>query len=491
MGEGAATVSATAGPAGPVSASAPVVAEQDRIPNGQKLAFALGGGSDVYGHQALADKLWLPYLNLGLAVSPVVAGFLLMYFRLLEAVLSPVFGTLSDNTRSRWGRRRPWIAVGALAMGLTFPLIFLPAPDWAPRATVLHILIVGTLFFGAYTMWSMPYFALGLEMTPSYDERTRLGAWMAMAVKVFTIPAGWILLFVSGGWFADAAGRPDLAAGVRAFGWIFAPVVMGLALLPAIFVRERYYDAEVVRQAPEPFWRSFRESAACRPLWPLILASALLVIGFSAVRSVGVYVNIYYVLRGDIPAATALEGLKYTVTFGVGLLSLPLLARLSERFDKRSVTVGLIAAAALGHLSNLVLLRPDMPYLQIIPAIFSAGLASSVWMFVPAMKADVADHDELATGKRREGSLNAFYGLFFKTAMVVSAGLGGFVLQATGFEVTRPAQSDAVLWRMVVAYSVVPAVIWGGCILAFRFYRLDRERLRQIRAALEARRGVI
>lgn len=470
---------------------APPIAPEDRIPTGQKLAFSLGGGSDVYGHQALADKLWLPYLNIGLGVSPVLAGVLLMYFRLLEAVLSPVFGTVSDNTRSRWGRRRPWIAVGAVAMGVTFPLMFVPTPDWSQREIVLHVLVVGTLFFGAYTMWSMPYFALGLELTPNYDERTRLGAWMAMAVKVFTIPAGWILLFVSGGWFLNAAGQPDIAAGVRAFGWIFAPVVMGLALLPAVFVRERYYEADVVRQPAEPFWRSVRESAACRPLWPLIVASALLVIGFTAVRAVGVYVNIYYVFDGDIAAATALEGVKYTVTFGVGLLSLPLLTRLSERFDKRTVTMGLIGVAALGQLSNVVLIRPDMPYLQIVPAIFSAGLASSVWMFVPAMKADVADYDELTTGRRREGSLNAIYGLFFKTAMVLSAGMGAFVLQATGFDVARPAQGGDVLWRMVLAYSIVPAAIWAGCIFAFRFYRLDRGRLADIRATLEARRGVV
>lgn len=469
------------------------VGKADRIPFSHKLAFSMGGGADVFGIQALTNKLWLPFFNIGLGMNPLTLGFVLMGLRVVEAFLTPVVGVLSDNTRTRWGRRRPWIAVGAVLMTLTFPLMFLSPATGDETALLWHVVLFGTVFWAAYVVWSVPYFSLGLELTPNYDERTRLGAWMSFLTKLALIPAAWILLFASSDWFVDSAtGKPQIAEGVRAYGLYIAPILLLVcAGLPALVVRERYYAAEAALQPKERFWTSIRESVGCGPLWPLMIASALLMVGLQSVQVLGVYVNIYYVFEGDVKAASTLEGLKFSVLAVAGMLLLPLLTRLSERYDKRTVTIGLVAAGGLGQLSNLFLLRPDMPYLQLIPAFFSAGLTHSVWMFVPAMKADVTDYDELHTGRRREGSLNALFTWFFKLAMVLSAGVGGIVLAISGFDVALPDQPAEVLWRMVLIYSCLSPAFFGLCIACFFAFDLGRDRMAKIRTELEARRGFV
>lgn len=142
-----------------------------------------------------------------------------------------------------------------------------------------------------------------------------------------------------------------------------------------------------------------------------------------------------------------------------------------------------------GHLLNLVCLTPEHPYLQIIPSVFESGAIGAVWLFLPSMKADAADSDELHTSRRREGSLNAFYSWFIKAALACSVGLGGLMLELTGFSAKIEHQPPEVLHRMFVLYLVAPLVIWGVAFVFIKLYPLNRDSMREIRSALETRRG--
>lgn len=457
----------------------------------EKIAFASGQGCDIYSHLAITERLWLPFYNIGLGLSPAIAGGLLMALRLIEAFASPVVGNLSDNTRSHRGRRWPWLVWGSVGCAVTFPAMFLVSPDWADGAIIAYTLIVGGLFFLFFTVWSVPYFALGMELTPNYNERTRLGAWMALAAKLLSVPASWILLFVTSAFFLTAAGKPDIVAGVRTFSFLAVPLILIFGLLPAILVRERFTAVAATARTREPLRESFIRSARCGPLWPVTLVSVLLIVGFSASRSVGVYVNLYYVFPGNVAGAAAMEGLKSSLMLILGIVLLPLLVRLVDRYDKRPVIIGLLLTAVAGNLSNFVFLTPEHPYLQLLPALTSAGLASSVWMFFPAMRADVADYDELGNGRRREGSLNAFGLWFYKSALVASAGLDGLVLTLTGFDAGLVSQPPEVLQRMVSCFILLPSAIWIVGAIVVALYRLDRRTMQDIRGALEARRGVV
>ena len=522
------------------------IADEDRIPILQKVMFSLGQNTDWVATGLMTSVMWMPFFNIGLGLSPVVLGIILMILRAWDAINDPIMGNLSDNARTRWGRRRPFMFVGAIATALLYPLMWhfpqsvldgsswlAAAADWIPfidklgltaaqKATALHLTFVGLVFFTAFTVWSMPYYGLQLELTPDYDERTRLTAVMTLVSKLTSFVTGWsfvAIVFVgtvAQGDLAALSNRPrwvqDLAAwikpavqalvpapegekpivtGMRLMCWFIAAMILLFGILPAIFVKERFYEKEASKQAREPFWKSVRESCRCGPLWSLISVSFFLVMGYSAIGSLGQYVNIYYVCGGDMIQAGAIAGMKGTVLACSGIAMLPLFTWLGERYDKRAVVLLMLGMSMFGHLLNYWLMTPSLPYLQIVAGFFESSAIGAVWMFLPSMKADVADYDEQFTRRRREGSINAFYSWFIKASLTASMGIGGVVLQLTGFDGALKQQPAEVLDRMFAIYLWLPVSIWVVALVSVWFFPLTRARCVEIRALLETHRGAL
>ena len=469
------------------------IAKSDRIPILQKLAFGAGGCTDFFATGLTIGILWMPYFNIGLGINPARLGLILMILQAWNAVLDPIMGNLSDNARTRWGRRRPFMAVGAVLTAAVSPWIWRPPTAWGENGMVAYLVVVGMVFYACFSCWAMPYYGLQLELTPNYDERTRLTAWMTLFSKLSGLLGGWALAIVAGPWFTNAAtGKPDIVQGMKTCSWFVAVCILVVDLLPALFVRERYYEAETKHQARDPFWQSIRESLRCRPLWMLIGVSFFLVVGSYSVNSLGQYVNIYYVCHGDIAVASIITGWKGSALVVTGILCIPLYTWLGERYDKKIIVGFMLLGSMFGHTLNFFLMTPAMPYLQIIPGIFESCAISAVWLFLPSMKADIADYDEVQTRSRREGALNAFYSWFIKAALACSMGLGGLVLFISGFDVKLAhEQPAAVLHSMLLLYVALPLVIWFCGLIFVWLYPLDRRQMSVIRADLEARRGKI
>ncbi|QYY37255.1 MFS transporter [Ruficoccus sp. ZRK36] len=466
------------------------IPQSDRIPLGQKIAFALGGKMDYFATGVTINILWMPYFNIGLGIRPILLGTCLMILRGWDAISDPVMGNISDNARTRWGRRRPFMFVGAIATAMVYPFLWRPPEGWSEMGVFFYLLFVGWLFFTSYTCWSMPYFGLQLELTPNYDERTHLTAWMSFFSKLVALGGGWIMAIVTGPWFADpVTGDPDIVNGVLSCSWYFAALIVAIGIMPALFVKERYYEKEASKQAKEPFWQSLRESITCKPLWFLVGSSFFLSLGNSSVVSLGQYVNIYLINNGNLASASVIDGWRYTVIVVVGIASLPILTRLSEKYDKKTLVIAMLLVAMTGQLIYYFCLDPSRPYLQLIPAAMQAGGFSAIWLFLPSMKADVADYDELGTLRRREGSLNAFYSWFIKAANTCAMGIGGFTLELSGFDVSETTQTPEVLARMTWMFLLIPVTIWMLSLGLILYYPLTRNRLADIRLRLETRRG--
>lgn len=522
------------------------IAEEDRIPFFQKIMFALGQNTDYVGTGLMTTVLWMPFFNIGMGLSPVVLGLILMVLRAWDAILDPIMGNISDNARTRWGRRRPFMFAGAITTALLYPLIWnfphnvtdgsswlAGAADWIPfisrlglsageKASSLYLILIGMVFFASFTCWAMPYYGLQLELTPNYDERTRLTAVMTFVAKVTSLLGGWVFVIVvfvgtvaqgdmkvlegKPAWLASlatgiqpwlhglAGGHLDekpIVTGMRLLCWVIAGMILCFGILPALFVKERYYEKEASKQAPEPFWQSVRESMRCGPLWSLISVSFFLVMGYSAIGGLGQYVNIYYVCHGDMILAGTIAGIKGSILAVSGIVLLPFFTWLGEKYEKRTVVLVMLGVSMTGHLMNYVLMTPEHPYWQIIAGIFESCAIGAIWMFLPSMKADVADWDEQNTTRRREGAINAFYSWFIKVSLTASMGIGGMVLQTSGFQAKLPQQPDNVLQRMFWIYLILPVAIWMIALVSVWFYPLTRKRCSEIREALEARRGAI
>jgi GPH family glycoside/pentoside/hexuronide:cation symporter len=463
--------------------------ESDRIPLLQKIMFGAGVNMDHVATGLMKNVLWMPFFNIGLGLSPALLGMVLMILQAWNAIMDPLMGNISDNFRSRWGRRRPFLVAGALLTALVYPWIWRAPLAWGETNAVLYLIGIGLLFYSCFSVWAMPYYGLQLELTPNYDERTRLSAWMTLFAKIAALANGWILAVLTCNWFINpATGKPDLVIGLRTCSWFIAGLILIFGLLPAIFVKERNY-AETANRAREPLWKSIRESAGCKPLWNLIAISFFSVVGSSSVSGLGQYLNIYLVFDGDIAAASIVAGWKGTVIVVLGIASIPLWTKLGERFDKKSVVFAMLACTMLGHVLNYFFMRPDMPYLQIVSGAFESAAIAAVWLFLPSMKADVADYDELGTLRRREGSLNAFYSWFIKAAFASALGLSGLMLQISGFTAKLSHQPPEVLRNMMALYIILPLVLWGISLVFVARYPLSRVRMGEIREQLEARRG--
>lgn len=474
------------------AAPAGLIPEADRIPLRQKLMFSLGVNTDYVATGLMMGVLWMPYFNIGMGIRPALLGMVLMILRGWDAVVDPIMGNLSDNTRTRWGRRRPFMAAGAVMTGALYPLFWYLPAGLGETGRVVYLSAVGMVFFVFFSMWSMPYYGMQLELTPNYDERTRLASWMAFFGTISNLAGGWMIAILTSAWFANPqTGKGDIVLGMRTGCWFIAAAIVVFGLLPAVFVKERYYQAESSTQARESFWQSLKESARCRPLWSLIGISFFLVLGMSSVSSLGQYVNIYYLFHGDLAASSVVAGWKSTATTAVCLVSLPLWTWLGERFDKKTMVASLLTLSMVGHLLNFYCLRPDLPYLQIIPGLFESSGIFALWLFLPSMKADAADHDELHTTRRREGSINSFYSWFIKASGTCAAGLGGWVLELSRFDVKLAAQPPEVLRRMLGLYLILPVVIWAVALWIALAYPLHRSRMAEIRSLLERRRGRI
>lgn len=474
-----------------------LVPESERIPIREKIGFSLGANVDLITGSLLVS-LFMRIFNIGLGMTPVAIGLILMLLRAWDAMTDPVMGYVTDNIYTRWGRRRPYMVIGAIGMALIYPIFWFMPPDLSDNGKFAYLLITGMAFYAASTCWCMPYYGLQLELTPNYHERTRLTAWMTTFYKVAYLGVAWHGAIISSAYFSNpATGKPDIVNGQQSVCWIISGFLLFFGLAPALWVKERVFgtvstDARGGKHiAREPFWKNIRESFQNRPLWILIGVSFLVVLGSSAVGACGEYVFIYYVFDGDLLQAGIISGWKATILTASGLALIPFWTWLGRYFDKRNLVITTLLTTMFGHALGYFLITPAHPYLSLISSFFESAAMSAIWLFLPSMKGDVADYDEQQTSRRREGSINSFYSWFFKAALTLSAGIGGFVLQATGFAVKVNAHDPVIHMRMFMVYIFLPLIFWGAGVILVWIYPLTRKHMSEIRTEIEARRGVV
>jgi len=471
----------------------PRVAPEDRIPVKQKVCYGAGTMVGAFSGYIVME-MFTPIFNIGLGISPIVIGAILMFYRLWDSVTDVVMGNVSDNARTRWGRRRPFIIIGAVLAGFILPILWQASPEWSPSRLIAYVVIVGMCLYTASTIWGMPYYSLGMELTPDYNERTRLTAVRAMFEKVAGIFAGWMLALVSLPMFGDPiTGEPNLVNGMKHISWLLGLIVIVLGVLPGIFVKERYYEKEVVSQAKIGLIKSIKTTLCCKPFMMLMTVFLLTVIGSKLVGGLGMYLNIYYINAGDLQQAGIIEGLKGSAMLIPGILSVPFWAWVSEKIGKRQAVGLTIMLGFIGNILVYFCFTPAHPYLQIVPSVFLSAFGSAIWMLIPSMQADIADYDELQTGERREGSFSSVSSWFYKFSMTLTVGISGVILAGTGFDVVKygKTQPPEVLERMLAWYVFLPMVVWSIALILLYRYKLTQSAVMDVRTQLEERRGKI
>jgi GPH family glycoside/pentoside/hexuronide:cation symporter len=466
---------------------------RDRVPIPQRIAYGLGGL--VNNLLGAAIGVMAIVLNLGLGIDPALVGLLMAIPRLTDALTDPVMGYLSDHTHSRWGRRRPYIFLGAIASGILFALLWQFPAGQDQRLTFWFFLAGSILFYLAYTVFATPWVALGYEMTPDYNERTRL-----MGVANFLGQFAWVIA----PWFywimENKRFFPDSVTGARSLAIAVGAFAALVGVVPAIFCHERMgrveqaagttADVGGLGRTIQAFLQGLSTTIRCRPFLELCAATFLVFNGFMLVSAFTSYVIIYYVHGGDRGAGAGLIGWNGTASAIATFAVIPLITWLSTRVGKRRAFFVAVGVSIVGYALRFFCYSPTQPLLLLVATPLIAFGLGGLFTLMGSMMADVCDFDELATGKRREGMFGSVFWWVVKLGMALALGISGFLLNATGFDVDRSGpQPERTLFLMRLFDAGVPIVTSAIAIWIIAAYELTEPRARSIREQLEARRG--
>ena len=463
--------------------------ESGRVPFWQKVAY--GAANPVETLTIWVNMgMMMAVFHIGLGMDPIAIGWILAIWRVYDAISDPVMGNISDNARTRWGRRRPFIAVGAVLTSIFLPLIWWVPRDVAPWVLNVLLLVGGMLLYSSFTIWAMPYYSLQLEMTKDYNERTNISAYRAFFQKIMGLFTGWFMAMATSQYFADEHGKPDIVEGMRYVGLLMGVLVLVLGVLPALFVKERFYVNEAAKQRKQPLFRSLGQTLKTWPFLILLVIVMTQIFGMAMPGSLGKYLNYYYVCQGDIALGAKYEGAINTAMFLPALLAIPFCTWYSARFGKQQMLYLLTCLSIAGYLSVYLFFIPGRPILMVIPAILKGTITVGLWMVAPSMQADIADYDELTSHARREGSFCSVFSWSTKVAWSLVAVMSGYLIAFSGFKIEfGSAQPPEVLRMMLHLYVWTPVGFLLVSLLAIRFYGLSRDRMREIRRELDARHG--
>jgi GPH family glycoside/pentoside/hexuronide:cation symporter len=440
--------------------------------------------------QAAALPAMVVILNLGLGMDPFLVGLIAAIPRIFDAISDPVVGYISDNTRTRWGRRRPFILVGAVLAGVIFALMW-QLPEGRSQAFYFWVFLgASILFFLAYTLYATPFVAFGYEMTADYHERTRLHAVANTVGQIVWLGVGWFYAIMASSLFEDTVdGARSLAIAVGA-----AVVVLGV--VPAMYCRERSVSlpkAVAIRGVwanTVDFLRGIVTTFRCGPFVKICAATFLVFNGYQLGVSFSIYVMIYYLFNGDDSQAGHLLGWFGTLTAAATLGVIPLTGWIATRIGKRQTFLITISLSLIGYALKWVGYNPDHPYWLLFAAPFVAFGTGSLFTLMGSMIADVCDYDELETHKRREGVFGAIYWWMVKIGMALAGLLTGVMLNVSGFDVALDeAQSERTLFLLRVFDVGVPLATSALAILIMTTYKITEQKAYEIRAELERRRG--
>jgi GPH family glycoside/pentoside/hexuronide:cation symporter len=462
-------------------------ASEDRIPFKQKFAYAMG--MLVNNLQAAALPAMVVILNLGLGMDPILVGIVGSIPRLFDALIDPVVGHISDNTRTRFGRRRPYLFGGAIFSGIIFALLWQLPAGHSQSFYFWFFLIAEIIFFLAYAAYSIPLVAFGYEMTPDYHERTRLQAFANFVGQAAWLIAPWFYAFMSSTLFANKVqGARVLAIGVGIF--------IGLVgVIPGIFCRELF--GSLPKVVSKGFWEHLRElfrgigiTLKCQPFAKLCAATFLVFNGFQLGISFSIYVMIYYLFHGDDQKAGTLLGwfgmLTSIFTFGVIYLT----AWIATKIGKRRTFFITISLSIVGYALKWVGYNPEHPYWLLAAAPFVAFGTGSLFTLMGSMIADVCDYDELQTRKRREGVFGAIYWWMVKVGMAIAGLLTGILLKGSGFDVALAGDQPVKTLFLLRVFDVgIPIVTSAIAIAIMATYKITEQKAHEIRTELENRRG--
>jgi GPH family glycoside/pentoside/hexuronide:cation symporter len=408
-------------------------------------------------------------------VPPAVAAAAFFIGRSWDYVNDPIIGYISDRTRTRWGRRRPFLLFGAVPFGLVFAMLWWRPPFQSTLALAIYYAAAYVLFDTAATFVYMPYFALTPELAGDYDERTSLTSYRMFFSILGSLVAFTIPLLIIG------AFRPENASKVMLMGFTFGLVSAVPLLLIFFGARERQ---DYMAQEP-PKLRQALKAIIKNP--PFLLGMGIYLftwISVDIMQAILLYFIKYCVRRE--PQSDLIMG----TIFVVAILALPLWNAIATRWNKRGTYIFGVAFWAVVQLV-IITLRPETPLVLLLCLCGLAGVGVAAAHVLPwSILPDAIEWDEWKTGERHEGMFYSVVTLAHKVSASIAIPLVLLLMESADYQPNVAIQTPRAELTIRLVSGPIPAVLLALGIVCAIFYPLSREQHRRIVEELEARRAL-
>jgi GPH family glycoside/pentoside/hexuronide:cation symporter len=416
------------------------------------------------------------FMSTVLGQSPEVAGYLMMGAKLYDAFVDVLIGAMSDKSRSQWGRRRPFMLVGAALSAASFLMLFAP-PALSPSALIAYMIAAQILYSTAYSLFAVPYMALPAELTQGFDERTRLLSFRTVFVSIgqMLATAGTAAVIRSGG-----GGGPAYAM----MGIVMALIIGGAmtATVLAIPATHAALDADGQRAPAVPLIRQLALMGRNRPFLLLLGAKVFQFLSFAAIGSTGLLFMLN-VLGVGYDGQIELMVVQNLVT----ALSMPLWVWLGRIIGKRrTYLLGVLLFCATA-LSWLLAARGISLSGIMLRGVFAGAGSGALILMSVSMLGDTMVYDRVVTGIAREGLLSSTVAVVEKASFALGVAVLGIFLRAAHYVPTLGGklvqQPTSAVLALTMGYTVIPAAMFIINGLFLWLYDLDEAKLDEAKLA--------
>jgi GPH family glycoside/pentoside/hexuronide:cation symporter len=463
-----------------------------KVPMGQKIAFGLGMLANQMFPAALGIFMVVLVENLGMP--SWMWGVLFFVPRIVDAFFDPIMGFISDNTKSVWGRRRQYVFIGSIIMGISFVIMWQLYRENSVTYNFIFFLIWSLIFHIGLSIFSVPFVAMGYEMSDDFHERTSIMAisqWIGQWAWVIA-PWFWVVMY-DPTWFPNA----DTATRTLAV-WV-GILCMMLAMIPAIFIKSKStkFDENLkpltiktIGGSFKEILISFKEAFVNKPFRKLCIATFLIFNAFNTVAGFTFFIVVYYLFNGDAAAS----GIWPTLFGCLGALSttfivIPAVAWMSKKMEKKMTFLICQGISVFGYILLWFLFIPGKPYMFIFALPFFSFGIGSLFTLMMSMTADICDMDELESGKRREGLFGAIYWWMVKFGFAIAGLLTGIIMSIVSFKAGAQTQPEGAVTGLRLFFSGVPILGTLIAMWVMRNYDLTEAKANEIKKELKARKG--
>ncbi|MDA0866283.1 MAG: MFS transporter [Cyanobacteria bacterium] len=432
-----------------------------------KLAYGAGDMGSGMTSNLIAFSFLIFLTDVG-GINPLAAGTVLLIGKVWDAVNDPVVGMLSDRTRSRWGRRYPWIFLSAIPFGLSFFLMWWVPPGGGPGFRFWYFVLASVLFQVFFTTANLPYSTLTAELTQDYDERTDLTTFR-LAFSVTGAITALALGLVVSGQVADEQLQYQIIGGLCAVLSVIPLLICVFGTWPHARRVQTFNAAQPQPQAvPDmPFLQQFQVAFRNRAFLYVVGIYLFAWLALQITASIIPFYTVFWMgLDSYFLPALLVQGTAIIMMFVCNVIS--------RRIGKKNLFflgMGVWLIAQIG----LFFLQPGQVWALYGLCIMASFGVATAYVVPWAMLPDVIELDELQTGQRREGVFYAFMTLLQKVGLALGLFLVGLALEWSGFVSNADIQTDSALTVIRAFMGPMPMVLLiGGMVLCY-FYPVTRE----------------